>query len=88
MISKQEYEKKNSCYLVIGFRGLCCIDAANCPPDLVPEVPKKPYGIYSSKMLEIGCMEKSQVQDRLTVSEHPIEFSKEVKKKNKLCFML
>ena len=86
--SRQEYKKKNSC-LVIGFHRLCCIDVPNCPPDLVPEVPIKPYRIYSLKMLKIGCMEKSQVQDHLTISECPIEFSKEVKKKKKkLCFIL
>ena len=52
-----EYRKiKHKCYLALRNGELCCIDLPDCPPDLQPEIPLKPYHLFPIKKLSLGCV--------------------------------
>lgn len=62
----ENMKKNKNSYLVIWLGILCCINKPDCPPNLVPQVPIKPYQMYCLKKSVWVCITTSEVKKKKT----------------------
>lgn len=81
IVTYKQYKKlKNSCYLTLRQKILCCLEKPDCPENYKPKIPIKPYHLFPIHRLEISCVPMDE-RERLfgVVDEEGDEMGKKKK---------